>query len=102
MFEEGHAISQVIRHLSSQRSIRTASEYTTQQQNRTHRFIAIFTRFFHDSYKARSWSRNPIFTVSFNSALEMLTGSRMIMFLGSRVRRVRRAVNLTAVCEPIV
>jgi hypothetical protein len=28
--------------------------------------------------------------------------TKIIMFLGSKVRRVRRAENLTALCEPIV
>jgi hypothetical protein len=32
----------------------------------------------------------------------MSTRSRKIMFLGSRARPVRRAENLTAICEPIV
>jgi hypothetical protein len=27
---------------------------------------------------------------------------KIIMFLGSKVRRVRRADNITAICEPIV
>jgi hypothetical protein len=29
-------------------------------------------------------------------------GNRKVMFLGSRARAVRRADNLTAICEPIV
>jgi hypothetical protein len=33
---------------------------------------------------------------------EMSTRSRKIMFLGSRARPVRRADNLTSICEPIV
>jgi hypothetical protein len=33
---------------------------------------------------------------------EMSTRSRKIMFLGSKERPVRRADNLTAICEPIV
>jgi hypothetical protein len=34
---------------------------------------------------------------------EMITRNiKIIMFLGSNVRRVRRANNLTAICEPIV
>jgi hypothetical protein len=33
---------------------------------------------------------------------EMSTRSRKIMFLGSRERPVRRAVDLTAICEPTV
>jgi hypothetical protein len=33
---------------------------------------------------------------------EMSTRSRKIMFLGSRARSVRRADELTAVCDPIV
>jgi hypothetical protein len=33
---------------------------------------------------------------------EMSIGSRQIMFLESRARPVRRDVNLTAICEPIV
>jgi hypothetical protein len=32
----------------------------------------------------------------------LLTRSIKIMFMGSKVRRVRRADNLTAICEPIV
>jgi hypothetical protein len=33
---------------------------------------------------------------------EMSIGKRKIMFLGSRERPVRKADNLTAICEPIV
>jgi hypothetical protein len=33
---------------------------------------------------------------------EMSTRNRIIMFLGSKVRRVRRADNLTTICEPSV
>jgi hypothetical protein len=33
---------------------------------------------------------------------EMSIGSRKIMFLGSKAWPVSRAVNLTAICEPIV
>jgi hypothetical protein len=33
---------------------------------------------------------------------EMSTRSRKIIFLGSKVRRLRKADNLTAICEPIV
>jgi hypothetical protein len=33
---------------------------------------------------------------------EMSTGSRKIIFVGSKVRSVRRADNLTTICEPIV
>jgi hypothetical protein len=33
---------------------------------------------------------------------EMNTSTRKRMFLGSRARPVRRAENLTAICEPIV
>jgi hypothetical protein len=33
---------------------------------------------------------------------EMSTRSRKLMFLGSKARPVRRADNLTAICEPIV
>jgi hypothetical protein len=33
---------------------------------------------------------------------EMCTRSRKIIFRGSKVRPVRRAVNVTAICEPIV
>jgi hypothetical protein len=35
------------------------------------------------------------------SLAEMSTRSRKIMFLGSRVLPVRRADNLTAMCEPV-
>jgi hypothetical protein len=33
--------------------------------------------------------------------IEMSTKSRKIMFMGSRVRQVREADNLTVICEPI-
>jgi hypothetical protein len=41
--------------------------------------------------------------LGFNQAVtEMNTRSIQIMFLGSKVRPVRRANNLIAICEPIV
>jgi hypothetical protein len=41
--------------------------------------------------------------LGFNQPLtETSTRSRIIMLLGSRVRPVLRADNLTAICEPIV
>jgi hypothetical protein len=43
----------------------------------------------------RSWGSLSLLT-------EMRTRSRKITFLGSRARPVRRADNLTAICEPIV
>jgi hypothetical protein len=36
------------------------------------------------------------------SLTEMSTRNTIIMFLGSKVRRVRRADTLAAICEPIV
>jgi hypothetical protein len=32
----------------------------------------------------------------------VVTEVKIIMFLGSKLRRVRKADNLTAICEPIV
>jgi hypothetical protein len=41
-------------------------------------------------------------SLAFSISLDALTICINIMFLGSKVRRVRRADNLTAICEPIV
>jgi hypothetical protein len=48
-------------------------------------------------------SFRPHWALGFTQLLtEMSTRGRKIMFLGSRARPVRRADNLTAICEPIV
>jgi hypothetical protein len=37
-----------------------------------------------------------------SKAIDAITSSKIIMFLGGKVRLVRRADNLTAIYEPIV
>jgi hypothetical protein len=53
-----------------------------------------FFNFANRSGRTRPWSYQPL--------TEMSNRSRDLMFLGSRARPVRKADNLTAICEPIV
>jgi hypothetical protein len=55
--------------------------------------------FFFSIYLILAAALGPEFTLPL---AEIGTRSRQIMFPGSRARPVRRADNLTAICEPIV
>jgi hypothetical protein len=74
--------------------------------------VQLFTSYFDDNYKNNRYRRGEFLNLPNPSGrtrpwglLSLLTEMsirKIIMFLGSRVRRVRKADNITVIYEPIV